>query len=39
MKDGDGELYLVRAFESFDNPDWGGNLTRTPEGTYFLEQL
>jgi hypothetical protein len=37
MKDGDGELYLVRAFESFDNPDWGANLTRTPEGLEIIK--
>ena len=37
MKDGDGELYLVRAFESFDNPDWGANLTRTPEGVEIIK--
>ena len=38
MKDGDGELYITRAYEVFDNPEWGYNLARTEAGDKIIRE-
>jgi hypothetical protein len=35
--DDDGELYLTRQYEVFDNPNWKSDLARSPEGTEIIK--